>query len=389
MRVINDGLRLHAWCSVSGSDFGFAFNDSKFSDRLLRIEIMGGPSDSLPTVRVAPASPIGPAVARGAERISRRKMIQCSMHIHALDLSLCPEEQVLVDNQPGTNDHLGCENQDEETVAMVEETQSGDEDANSSMVLRVKTLHISSPILAAKSPFFFKLFSNGMRESEPRHVTIRISAFGSCRHGTFEFMYTNTLSSTRAPALLDVLMAADKFESQLCSIWIFHRVLMGEAVQPLIDAAKLYLACRYKDITKFQEEVMALPLAGIEAICPVMICKLLLKMLCITSFEVGQGSVSKTGRAKGGPLFKAEAPHRQRSLAAESATLNRRFTERAYKYQPVRVVEFEPCQQCVVYLDLKREECAQLFPVSTLHHGRADLDPLLRVIFRNAGKGFN
>lgn len=74
-------------------------------------------------------------------------------------------------------------------------------------VVRFKTLHISSPILAAKSPFFYKvdihmsslycllssaknmilsniliyllqLFSNGMRESELRHVTLRINASG-------------------------------------------------------------------------------------------------------------------------------------------------------------------------------------------------------------------
>lgn len=32
--------------SSPDGDFGFAFNDSNFSDRLLRIEIMGGPSDS-------------------------------------------------------------------------------------------------------------------------------------------------------------------------------------------------------------------------------------------------------------------------------------------------------------------------------------------------------
>ena len=32
--------------SSSEGDFGFAFNDSNFSDRLLRIEILGGPSDS-------------------------------------------------------------------------------------------------------------------------------------------------------------------------------------------------------------------------------------------------------------------------------------------------------------------------------------------------------
>ena len=91
----------------------------------------------------------------------------------------------------------------------------GDEAANSndsnwsmdcSTVVRVKTLHISSPILAAKSPFFYKvdtnflpvqpcilllrtsllrsfcillqLFSNGMKESEQRHVTLRINASG-------------------------------------------------------------------------------------------------------------------------------------------------------------------------------------------------------------------
>lgn len=32
--------------TVSSCDFGFAFNDSNFSDRVLRIEIMAGPQDS-------------------------------------------------------------------------------------------------------------------------------------------------------------------------------------------------------------------------------------------------------------------------------------------------------------------------------------------------------
>ncbi|WKA03540.1 hypothetical protein VitviT2T_021643 [Vitis vinifera] len=42
--------------------------------------------------------------------------------------------------------------------------------------------------------------------------------------------------------------------------------LMVEAVQSLTDAAKQYLVCRYKDITGFQEEETALPLAGIEVV---------------------------------------------------------------------------------------------------------------------------
>ncbi|GJZ78080.1 putative reverse transcriptase domain-containing protein [Tanacetum coccineum] len=51
--------------------------------------------------------------------------------------------------------------------------------------------------------------------------------------------------SSVAAALLDVLMAADKFE---------------------VASSKQFLAVRYKDITKFQDEVLNLPLAGVEAI---------------------------------------------------------------------------------------------------------------------------
>lgn len=80
----------------------------------------------------------------------------------------------------------------------------GDEAANCSAAVNVRTLHISSPILAAKSPFFYKVYAysllldlntfenfvclvvymlqlfskNGMRESEQRHVTLRITASG-------------------------------------------------------------------------------------------------------------------------------------------------------------------------------------------------------------------
>ncbi|XWS35853.1 hypothetical protein CRYUN_Cryun20dG0032400 [Craigia yunnanensis] len=413
--------------SGSDGDFGFAFNDSNFSDRLLRIEIMGGPLECRPD---------GDGCTCIADWAYHRKRRREDINKeNVLDLSLCPEEQILNGNQPDIDGGVGCENQDDEAVAMVEETRSGDEDANSndsswsmdcSTVLRVKTLHISSPILAAKSPFFYKLFSNGMRESEQRHVTLRINASEEAAlMELLNFMYSNNLSVTTAPALLDVLMAADKFEVASCMRYCSRllrnlpmspesallyldlpsSVLMGEAVQPLTDAAKQYLAVRYKDVTKFQEEVMALPLAGIEAILssddlqiasedavydfvlkwaraqypkledrrevlgsrlarfirfPYMTCRKLKKVLTCNDFDHGVASKLVLEAL----FFKAEAPHRQRSLAAEeSATLNRRFVERAYKYRPVKVVEFElPCQQCVVYLDLKREECANLFP---------------------------
>ena len=85
------------------------------------------------------------------------------------------------------------------------------------------------------------------------------------------FMYSSTLRTTTAPGLLDVLMAADKFEvascmrhcnrllrnipmtpeSALLYLELPSSVLMAEAVlQALTDAAKQYLAARYKDISK-------------------------------------------------------------------------------------------------------------------------------------------
>ena len=84
------------------------------------------------------------------------------------------------------------------------------------------------------------------------------------------FMYSNTLTASQAPQLLDVLMAADKFEvascmrycsrllrtmpmtpeSALLYLELPSSVLMADAVQPLTDTAKQYLASRYKDITK-------------------------------------------------------------------------------------------------------------------------------------------
>ncbi|KNA11773.1 hypothetical protein SOVF_131930 [Spinacia oleracea] len=419
--------------SAKEGNFAFAFNDSNFSDRVLRIEIMAGPSYSKSDADGC-CSLFDWARNRKRRREDLKKDVQIDNDtIEGEDVTVGPEEQVL--HQSDGDDVLACENDDEEAVAMIEELPSGDEGTNSndslwsmecSTIVSVKTLHISSPILAAKSPFFYKLFSNGMRESEQRHVTLRINASEEdALNELLNFMYNNTLSANTAPALLDVLMAADKFEVASCMRYCSRQlrnlpmnpesallyldlpssVLMAEAVQPLTDAAKQYLAERYKDITKFQEEVMGLPIAGIEAILasddlqvasedavydfvlkwsrsqypkleerreilashlaryirfPYMTCRKLRKVLSCPDFdhEVSSKLVLEA------LFFKAEAPHRQRILAAEeSASTNRRFLERAYKYRPVKVVEFElPRQQCVVYLDLKREECANLFP---------------------------
>ncbi|CAL1375185.1 unnamed protein product [Linum trigynum] len=431
-----------ALASGTDSDFGFAFNDQNFSDRILQLEII----PDLPESEIDGGD--GSVTLTEWARDRKRRREEIKKENEAAESTGIKLELVEDLSIPQTEETLAYDNQDEEAVAMMEDcgedggvhlndqgedSPRGSESSWSrdSAVLRVSTIHISSPILAAKSPFFYKLFSNGMKESDQRHVTLRIH---ECEEAALmellNFMYSGTLSKTTAPALLDVLMAADKFEVSSCmrycsrllrnlpmtseSAFLYldlpSTVIMAEAVQPLTDAAKQYLAGQYKDVSKFQEEVLNMPLAGIEAIFssddvqvasedavydfllkwarlhyprlderrevmgtrlarlirfPFMTSRKLKKVLTCNDLdhELASKVVIDT------LFFKCETPYRQRALASEeSNTSHRRLVERAYKYRPIKVVDFElPRPQCVVYLDFKREECSQLFPAGRVY----------------------
>ncbi|XP_059285504.1 BTB/POZ domain-containing protein POB1-like isoform X2 [Lycium ferocissimum] len=433
------------------SDFGFAFNDSNFSDRILMVEIVPD-SKSNGEGCCCSSSVVDWARKRKRRReeIKKENVDAHIINLSDVDVLTQREEEVLNCSMLDTEDVLAYENQDEEVVAMAEEPPSGIEttidhpgdgeaskstdsstNMDSSTALRLRTIHISSPILAAKSPFFYKLFSNGMKESVQRLVTVQIHASEEAAFmDLLYFMYCNTLPTITPTALLDVLMAADKFEvascmrhcsrllrnlpmtceSALLYLDLPSSVLIADAVLPLTDAAKEFLAARFKDITKFQEEVLNLPLAGIEAVLsndnlqvasedavydfllkwarihypnleerreilsshlcrlirfPHMTCRKLKKFLTCNDFDPELASKVVMDAL----FFKAEAPYRQRSLAAEEGNASHHlFVERAYKYRPVKVVEFEmPRQQCIVYLDLKREECNNLFPTGRVY----------------------
>ncbi|KAL1556867.1 POZ/BTB G-protein 1 [Salvia divinorum] len=235
-----------------------------------------------------------------------------------------------------------------------------------------------------------------MRESQKKHVTIRIQVSEEAAFmRLLNFMYSNTLPRTTPTDLLDVLMAADKYEVA--------------SFQQLTDAAKRFLAARFKDLSKYQEEVMDLPLAGIEAVLcsddlqvasedviydlvlkwarvnyskleerreilskrlirfirfPFMTCRKLRSVL--TCGDIDPELASKVvWRVL---FFKVEAPYRRPSLLAEDGKASlRQFVERSYIFRPMKVVRFESPIQCVVYLDLKRDECAQLFPAGWIH----------------------
>ncbi|XP_047089204.1 BTB/POZ domain-containing protein At2g46260-like isoform X3 [Lolium rigidum] len=215
--------------------FEFAFNSPNFSDRVLRMEIVAG------------------------------------------------------ENAPGSSEDASGESIADHRK---EKGYKGQSSGSSSIVvgapvLREKTIYINSAVLAARSPFFLKLFSNGMKESDQTHTTLRIA--DSEENAVMEllsFMYSGKLTTTEPAHLLDILMAADKFEvvscTRLCSRLLTSLPMTTESaplyldypcsisvaaeVQALTDAAKEFLVNKYKDLDKFQDEMMSIPLVGIEAI---------------------------------------------------------------------------------------------------------------------------
>ncbi|XP_064995428.1 BTB/POZ domain-containing protein At2g46260-like [Musa acuminata AAA Group] len=194
-------------------NFKFAFNCPNFSDRVLRIEVVGKP----------------------------------------------PEGEVSIER----NTHQKRQSDDDIT-------EKGDD---SDLVLRVNSIYVNSAILAVRSPFFFKLFTTGMKEShQQRHVTLRIntSEEEAALMELVSFMYYKKLSSTSPALLVDVLIAADKFEVASCVWYCVQRLMelpmttksalqylnlpsrvssMTPAVQYLADDAKLYLSNRNRDNT--------------------------------------------------------------------------------------------------------------------------------------------
>lgn len=86
-----------------------------------------------------------------------------------------------------------------------------------------------------------------------------------------QFMYSGRVQASSPSTVLDVLMAADKYEVATCMRYcsrllrnmpmtaesallyldLPHSILLAEAVQPLTDTARTYLATRFKDITRW------------------------------------------------------------------------------------------------------------------------------------------
>ncbi|KAL8170186.1 hypothetical protein V2J09_021990 [Rumex salicifolius] len=102
------------------------------------------------------------------------------------------------------------------------------------------------------------LFKNGMKETQQKdEFTLRINE--SALTDLLKFMYEKPMDATSEAELVDVLMAADKFESllklpislesALYYLELPSSVPVAQVVQPLFDAANQYFSAHYSNFT--------------------------------------------------------------------------------------------------------------------------------------------
>ncbi|KAL3818399.1 hypothetical protein ACJIZ3_004304 [Penstemon smallii] len=201
------------------------------------------------------------------------------------------------------------------------------------------------------------------------------------------FMNSNTPPRTTPSALLNVLMSADKCSSycnqllrnlpMTCELALLYLDLPSTiTVQPLIDAAKLFLASHFKDVSKFKEEILKLPLAGIEAVLSSddlqvdsedAVYDLVLKwarthypelkerqrILSTSILGLIQSGIARTLTLVSHPRFLFVCMFMRLSYRPTTSIVVV-GDHRLYKYHPVKVVNFEePRKESIVYIQIK------------------------------------
>ncbi|XP_048422642.1 BTB/POZ domain-containing protein POB1-like isoform X2 [Pyrus x bretschneideri] len=129
-------------------DFAFAFNDIKFSNQVMLIEIVTYSSEG--KLEVVECSAVS-CWARVTESDRGRRLRETMLLVE--DIPVHRVGQVLNCDMPDAEDNVVFENQDDEAGAVNDFSWN----LNCHTVVKVRTLLVSSPILAAKSPFFYKV----------------------------------------------------------------------------------------------------------------------------------------------------------------------------------------------------------------------------------------
>ncbi|KAK1284494.1 BTB/POZ domain-containing protein POB1 [Acorus calamus] len=284
--------------------FEFAFNNPQFSDRIFPIEIS---NETLVDKQIKSSTTIGP---------KKRKI---------------NKNQI-----PAEDEH--------------------------EMYKKVKYMHVNSALLAVKSAFFYKLFSNGMRDSNHKYrTTLKIQASEEAPlKELLRFMYKGRFSSTDLSdhhSLLEILIIADKFEVIQCMKYCVQLLLKlpmtqesallylelpssvstNMEVQKLISASREHLVAHFSDTENSHDELVNLSIAGLEVI--------------LSSDDILPTSEDEDENLQG-----------KYELASKDSA-NKQLLQRSYKLWPINVVESEtPRRHSIVYFNLSRTECAGLFP---------------------------
>ncbi|KAK1326769.1 BTB/POZ domain-containing protein [Acorus calamus] len=155
-------------------------------------------------------------------------------------------------------------------------------------------MHVSSGLLASKSKFFFKLLSNGMKETNENQIILQINAKYE-RDVVVEllkFMHDNELSPETMASyshLLSLLRFADMYEVTSCVNYCINTLLprlpmslesaahildlprslltsYDHSIKAFVDEAKKVILNWYGDMNKLKEEVASLPLPVVELV---------------------------------------------------------------------------------------------------------------------------
>ncbi|CAM8946917.1 unnamed protein product [Rhodiola kirilowii] len=173
---------------------------------------------------------------------------------------------------------------------------------------------------------------------------------------------------------------------------------LANSIQPLAEAAKQFLRSQYNDVNKCSKEILGLPIAGFEAVLANDglrawtendVLNLVLKYIHThyPSIEERQNvlmtrlcpliqfknlSRRKLRRVLNSPDFSSEPIYK---AVLDSYLMSDMTPPRMYTQFPVEVRSFELSQpRCDVYLKLKRDECANLFPDGRVHSKTFHLD---------------
>lgn len=151
-------------------------------------------------------------------------------------------------------------------------------------ILRVKEISVSSVIVASESPYFLKLFCNGMKESGQNIVSMRVTEIeAEALEELIHYIYKEKFKRTDPHHLLNILVASDKYQVNKAAKFCVESMLNSEITT---ESAILYLNCpvaleameavklvarnflvkNFYQVARNEETLLKMPLSAIRAI---------------------------------------------------------------------------------------------------------------------------